>query len=167
MAGFHSPELKKIGNVVFYILLALFALYFLKRKFYVPQIEKEKLQLQYFDGTPVNFEKLKGKVVVLNFWQTWCGPCVGEMPNLNNMPAKWADIEVLCITNETKSQVNPFIEKYPNIHFVYVKDLDAANITQFPTTYILNKQGAKVFSKIGSKEWDDDNFIATLKKNWN
>ena len=55
---------------------------------------------------------------------------------------------------------------YSNIDFVTVENFNRFGVTQFPSTYIYNSEGAKVYSKIGSKNWSDPNFIATLKKNW-
>ena len=159
--------LNKIWNVVFYAALIFAVALFVKRKFIVPQVAAEYLQFVDFQSNEaVNVVDFSDKVVVVNFWQTWCKPCIQEMPSLNEMTSTWEDLIVFCVTDESLEKVNTYILKYPNIHFVAVDKVSKLGITQYPTTYIYNKKAVKVFSKIGGKDWSDPNFIATLKKNW-
>lgn len=161
-----KANLKKIWNTIFYVGLALFLAYFLKRKFIVPTINTETLQLKTYQNNNIQLSDYKGKVLVINFWQTWCGPCISEMKDLNDMSNQWEDIVVLAVSDESEVEIASFAKKYQNINFVSIESMSDANITQFPTTYILNKKGIKVYSKIGAKDWADKNFISTLKKNW-
>lgn len=158
--------LKKIWNVVFYVGLIVVVLIFVKRKFIVPAINQDELELVTYQKEPISLNDYKGEVVVLNFWQTWCGPCVHEMPSLNAMPQKWNQIKVIAVSDEPLAKIQKFKEKYPNIEFVQILNFNETSVEQFPTTYIFNKKGVKVYSKIGSKNWADDNFIAMLKKNY-
>lgn len=158
--------LNKIWNVFFYVGLTVAVLYFVKRKFIVPSINKDKLQLTDYQGNTVSISNYGNNVVVLNFWQTWCGPCVHEMPSLNQMPTKWEQIKVIAISDEPYNKIQKFAEKYPNIEFLRIKNFEETSVSQFPTTYIFNKKGVKVYSKIGSKNWAENNFIAMLKKNY-
>lgn len=161
-------ETKKILNILFYVGLIIATLYFLKRKFIVPNVDIKELSfVEYNTNAPVNIQLITDKVLVVNFWQTWCGPCLQEMPDLNEMSNKWGDIQVYCVSDEAPNKIMVFQEKYPNISFVYIEKMSSYGVSQFPTTYIYNKQGTKVFSKIGAENWSDENFIATLKKNWN
>ena len=159
--------LNKIWNVVFYAVLILVVALFVKRKFIVPNVASEDLQFVDFQSNEsISVSDYSDKVVVVNFWQTWCGPCIQEMPSLNEMTPIWEELIVFCVTDESPEKVQSFILKYPNIHFVAVDNVSKFGITQYPTTYIYNKKGVKVLSKIGGKDWSDPNFIATLKKNW-
>lgn len=161
-------DFKKKLNILFYVILIIATLYFLKRKFIVPKVTKAELSfVEYNTNIPIDINALTDKVIVVNFWQTWCGPCLQEMPDLNEMSDKWEDIQVYCVSDETPSKISAYQKKYANIIFVEIEKMSAYGVSQFPTTYIYNKQGTKVFSKIGAKNWSDDNFIATLKKNWN
>lgn len=160
-------DLKKIWNIVFYAVLIGLAIYFVKRKFIVPSIAAEELIFQnYKVPETVQLADYQEKIVVVNFWQTWCGPCIHEMPSLNQMNEIWGGLQVICVSDEPYAKVSKYIEIYPNIDFVTVENFNRFGVTQFPTTYIYNSEGAKVYSKIGSKNWSDPNFIATLKKNW-
>ena len=166
MTSEQKTTIKKIWNITFYVILTLLTLYFLKRKFIVPTLDTESISLQTYQNEDINLADYKGKVVVINFWQTWCGPCIGEMKHLDDMTNQWGDIAVLAVSDEPLSKTKSFTEKYQNINFVSINSMSEANISQFPTTYILNKKGVKVYSKIGAKNWADKNFISTLKKNW-
>lgn len=159
--------IKKIWNIVFYTTLIVVVALFVKRKFIVPQVKVDDLQFfDFHNNTSISVADYSNRVVVVNFWQTWCGPCIQEMPSLNEMTGVWDGLIVFCVTDESVEKVADFIVKYPNIHFVKVNSISDFGITQFPTTFIYNKSGSKVFSKIGGKDWADPNFIATLKKNW-
>lgn len=160
-------DLKKIGNIAFYVVLIGVAIYFVKRKFIVPSLPVDQLNFQEYESEEeVQIFDYQKDIVVVNFWQTWCGPCIHEMPSLNEMNEIWEGIQVICISDESFTKVKPYIDLYPNIHFLSVQSISEFGVTQFPTTYVYNEVGTKVFSKIGSKDWADPNFIATLKKNW-
>jgi thiol-disulfide isomerase/thioredoxin len=158
--------IKQIGNIIFYVILIAVSAYLIKRKFIVPQIPSEDLLFQDYEGNDVDLSSYPDKTVVVNFWQTWCSPCLHEMPSLNEMNQVWDELQVICISDEPLSKVQQYITLYPNIKFLSVKDISNFGVSQFPTTYIYNSKGTKVFSKIGSKDWADPNFIANLKKNW-
>ena len=71
--------------------------------------------LYNLEGKPVSLSDFHGKPVIVNFWATWCGPCVYEMPFLQQVYEEWSTEElVLLIVNigESPSQVEGFIEKY-------------------------------------------------------
>ena len=160
-------DIKKIWNIVFYAVLIGLAIYFVKRKFIVPSIAAEELVFQnYMVPETVQLADYQDKIVVVNFWQTWCGPCIHEMPSLNQMNEIWDGLQVICVSDEPYAKVSKYIEIYSNIDFVTVENFNRFGVTQFPSTYIYNSEGAKVYSKIGSNNWSDPNFIATLKKNW-
>ncbi len=160
-------NVKKILNIVFFMVLIGVTIYMLNRKFIVPKIALEDLVfLQYNSGESIQLADFKDKIVVINFWQTWCGPCIHEMPSLNQMNEIWNGLQVICVSDEPYAKVSKYVGIYPNIYFVTVENFNRFGVTQFPTTYIYNSMGAKVYSKIGSKNWSDPNFIATLKKNW-
>jgi cytochrome c biogenesis protein CcmG/thiol:disulfide interchange protein DsbE len=163
----NSWTLSKIANFLFYLALIFATLYFLKRKFIVPQLDTNQLVFQdYSTKQQLDFQSFPNKIIVLNFWQTWCGPCIQELPSLNKMSILEEDIIVLAISDEPLEKIQAYQMKYPNIVFLKIENFSSTNITQFPTTYIYNKSGTKVFSHIGSKNWADKEFIFHLKKNW-
>ena len=61
----------------------------------------------------LTWESLRGHPVVLEFWATWCGPCIEEIPHLNELASKFTDARFLAITAEESSEVEPFLAKHP------------------------------------------------------
>jgi thiol-disulfide isomerase/thioredoxin len=111
------------------------------------------IALQDFDGKTVPAEKFKDKIVVLDFWATWCGPCLAEIPELNRLQEKYGDkgVKVVGVTmasGEAK-EVKPFIARNKMKYTVLMGDDDQAydfNVVAFPTTYLLTKD-LKIFRR--------------------
>jgi len=122
---------------------------FLKIGDRAPDIHLEGL-LQAPEGAKVTLEALKGNIVVLEFWATWCGPCIGAIPHMNELVDKFADkpVRFISITDEEKSVIEPFLKKRPMKGWVGL-DTDRSVIKAFkafgvPRTIILDANGALV-----------------------
>ena len=117
-----------------------------------------KIKLFSLQGEAIDLNKYKGKAIFLNFWATWCKPCVEEMPTIKNAIESLKDqnIEFLFASDETKDEVDAF-EREHNFGFTYVnaKDLQQYGIVALPTTMIFDKEGKKAFSELGYRKWDD------------
>jgi thiol-disulfide isomerase/thioredoxin len=111
------------------------------------------LNLQDFNGKKVAWEEFKGSVLVVDFWATWCGPCISEVPMLNKLQEKYADrgLKIIGVTmasgeaKEVKSNPGRAKMKY----MVLMGDDNQAydlNIFGFPTTYVVTKD-MKIFRK--------------------
>ena len=120
--------------------------------------EIEKMKLLTLQGEPVDLTKYKGKAVFINFWATWCKPCVEEMPTIKNAIAnlKDADIEFMFASDEKTEEIEAF-EREHNFGFTYLKASDIQNygILALPTTMIFDNEGKKIFSELGYRKWDD------------
>ncbi len=111
------------------------------------------LTLIDFDGKTVGADKYKGNIVVLDFWATWCGPCIVEIPGYNKLQAKYADkgvtvIGVTMASGESK-EVKPFVERYKMKYTILMGDDNQITdfiMVGFPTTYLVTRDG-KVFAK--------------------
>ncbi len=77
-----------------------------------PPLELEKL-LQAPAGMKANWPSLKGNVVVLEFWATWCAPCIAAMPHLNELTEQFKDkaVKFISITDEDEATVAPFLSR--------------------------------------------------------
>jgi thiol-disulfide isomerase/thioredoxin len=102
------------------------------------------------DGAPVTLAKFKGRPVVLNFWATWCGPCVKEMPELDKLAALQGDggIAVLAVSADRKGTdaVRPFLAAHDIGHVTILLDPDSDAVHRlglggFPTTLIIDGTG--------------------------
>jgi thiol-disulfide isomerase/thioredoxin len=112
---------------------------------------------------------LRGKVVVINLWATWCPPCRAEMPFLEGLWKKFQDndqVRVLCISKETLAEVrqDPLAKSLTMPLYVFTSpvppELDPEGL---PTTYIFNRQGKVVFAHTGIAQWDAPEIVAYLE----
>lgn len=127
--------------------------------------------LKNVEGQNISLSDFKGEVVLLNFWASWCGPCVSEMPSIESlyMQTKDLNIKVIAVNlKESKNTVQNFLDTN-NYTFETVLDVDGATgdsygIRSIPTTYIINKDGIIVSGKLGAHEWDSEKIIEILKE---
>lgn len=114
-------------------------------------------------GQSVQLAALRGKVVFVNVWATWCPPCVEEVPALSKFWEKYRgrDDLVLYTVSEDKDwkTIDDFSTKNPNTLPVY-RDLNSATAqrfgsSQYPETYIVNKNGRVIYRVQGAIEWSD------------
>lgn len=109
--------------------------------------------VQTLDGKTFTLKNLRGKIVVLNFWATWCGPCRGEIPELNNLVKKYGDrVIFLAFTDEDSARVKKFLAKQPFYYHIVVKSTDVRklyHVNAFPTHFIISSTGYIVFKQVG------------------
>lgn len=124
------------------------------------------------NGDVVNMTDFKGKVVLLNFWATWCPPCVKEMPSMQRLKDHFSDqpFEIIALSagEETKA-VNAFLSQLKT-EFTFPILLDsegvsfmALGIKGLPMSFILNKEGKRIMTILGGREWDDQIQITLIK----
>jgi thiol-disulfide isomerase/thioredoxin len=116
--------------------------------------------LKTLDGKTIAFSDFRGKVVFLNFWATWCEPCVSEMPGIQRLIGimKDHDVAFLLVTDEKKEKVCRLLEKHGMELPVYIQDQNRPKMfktKKLPITYILDKEGNIAMRRTGSTEWDD------------
>ena len=105
-------------------------------------------ELQTMEGVPVQLSDLRGKVVVLNFWATWCPPCRTEMPALQQVYAAYQTrgLEVLAINMQEGSAQATAFARESGLTFPILTDPEGAvssryRVTSLPTTLFLDRQG--------------------------
>ncbi len=105
--------------------------------------------LKMSDGKTIELKKLQGRVVVVNFWATWCGPCKAEIPGFlevyQQYKSKGLEIVGISLDQEGWKPVKPFIDRYKITYPVVVGDAKLAEayggIDAIPTTFIVDKKG--------------------------
>lgn len=107
-----------------------------------------------------------GKVLVVNFWASWCVPCRDELPSMNRAAGKLTDQPVVWLAinvGEDREAVAAFVADYP-IDFTVLLDpsggvSQAWQVTAMPTTLILDPQGYVAHRIVGKREWDDERHL--------
>lgn len=120
--------------------------------------EIDKLNLKNLDNSPIDRGQYRGKAVFINFWATWCKPCLEEMPSIQAAVNKLKNenIVFLFASDEAPDQIENFktSHKY-DFNYVKVENLEELSIMTLPTTYIVSPKGKLVFSEMGYRKWDD------------
>ena len=118
--------------------------------------------------TPFDVSNLKGKKVLVNYWATWCAPCIHEMPDLleaQEILSKENYVFIL-VSDESKEQIQEFKGRF-NYDFTFLRSpesLSNIGIYAMPTTFIFNEKGKKVKEIIGATKWSSKEMIAQLKE---
>ena len=131
-------------------------------------------QLFTLDGGSVNATDYDGKIVFINFWATWCGPCRAEMPSMAELYEEFGDdgLVMLAITDEKPETVHKYLEKSP-YPFTVLLDPDAIlfrklRVRGLPTTFVFNQKSELLLEHVGGYDWSKpelmDEFRRMLKE---
>lgn len=126
-------------------------------------------KLTDLSGKPFSLESIRGKPIFLNIWATWCGPCRAEMPAIANLARnrRVKDYVFLCVVVQSDlSEAKRYVEEnhFP-MTFAAAESVPAVFDTEgFPSTFILDRSGAVVFSHVGAASWDDPDVVDRLEK---
>jgi thiol-disulfide isomerase/thioredoxin len=114
--------------------------------------------LAWDHNEPFYFSNIRDEVVFLNFWATWCPPCVAELPEIQSLYAKWGEkVLFMLVTNETPEVVKAFMEKngyQMPVFYMAQQPPEVLSFTGFPTTFIIGRDGRVVTRKTGAANWD-------------
>lgn len=169
----------KIKNIIFFIIIGLLFIPQMRQPIQVllhkglalfsPSTIDESKQivvkdynwsLKTKDGNAINFESTKGKVVLVNFWATWCPPCIAEMPSMQSLYDDYKDkVEFVFVSNEEFSVINEFVIKKGYIFDIYnpmTKYPKTFDVTSIPRTFLIDKNGRIVIDKTGAANWNSE-----------
>lgn len=115
-----------------------------------------------------NFDGAKGKVALINFWATWCPPCIAEMPSLQELYNSYSGkVEFYFVTNDKPETVKAFMKKKGYTFPVFFNaseppvELYSKSI---PATYVIGKTGEIVIKELGAANWNSESVHKTLDK---
>ncbi|QQS45601.1 MAG: redoxin family protein [Acidobacteriota bacterium] len=120
------------------------------------------------DGPELDLETLRGKTIVMNFWATWCGPCLTELPLFAKTIEKFRDdkdvVFLAITTDEDRNLVTPFLKRHKfNLPVVFADGLnDFFNVTSIPTTLIIDPGGRISYRQAGYNPRED--FVEKLSE---
>ena len=132
-------------------------------------IEAHGFSATLMDGTAIELTDYHGKVVVLNFWATWCTPCLKEMPDLEEL---WNDsggkVVVVAISmGETEEKIRKFLKKhhfsFPIIADTDMKIVQLYGVKNLPITYLVDPDGVIIGRAIGPRDWAKLELVEFLK----
>jgi len=134
------------------------------------RVSPRDFSLSLPEGETKSLSSYKGKVVFLNFWATWCGPCRIEMPSLETLYNKFSDkgLEILAVNcREDQAAVSSFLRN-EGFTFPVLLDLDGRvslnyGIQAIPTTFLIDRDGMIILRLVGSIEWDTPKIHAALE----
>ncbi|MFP3091286.1 TlpA family protein disulfide reductase [Treponema sp. TIM-1] len=132
----------------------------------VPLID---FDLPLLDGTTRNTRDLRGKVLFLNFWATWCGPCRAEMPSMETLYRRFKNqgLEFLAVNlQESRKVVSAFMDQL-GLSFPAALDQQgsvgaAYGVMAIPTTYIVDREGRIIARVTGSLNWDNPKLFSAF-----
>ncbi len=111
-------------------------------------------------GNKIDFNQFRDQVIVLNFWATWCPPCVAEMPSFQDLYEDYnSEVVFLFVANDKAKKVHTFMREqdysFPNYYENSITPPELVS-NSLPTTYIINKKGDIVMKKKGAYNWNSE-----------
>jgi thiol-disulfide isomerase/thioredoxin len=125
------------------------------------------------DDGEITLAAFQGRVVLLNFWATWCAPCVHEMPSLDRLQAKLRDegldVVAVSVDHAGLDRVKPFFQRQGIGHLsIYLDSAGALSkafgINGLPTTLLIDREGRIVGGMEGPADWDSDEAVAMVRQ---
>ncbi|MFQ3620279.1 MAG: TlpA disulfide reductase family protein [Spirochaetales bacterium] len=130
-------------------------------------VQAPTFSLQSLGGNEVNLKDFLGKVVVLNFWATWCPPCRAEMPSMETLHKRYENksFKLLAVNlQEELPVVQAFLKQNPYTFTILMdpkgNTAPLYGIRGIPTTFIINENGKLLGAIVGAKEWDTPQVFA-------
>nr|MCA8835926.1 TlpA family protein disulfide reductase [Pseudomonadota bacterium] len=131
----------------------------------IPPIPTEGLEFLDKDGQSLELSAFHGRVVLINFWATWCAPCLAEMPSLNRLQIALggADFQIITIAtgrNET-ADIESFFTNQNISHLTRYRDPNlrlalALGAGSLPTTVLMDRDGSIIARLQGEADWDSE-----------
>jgi cytochrome c biogenesis protein CcmG, thiol:disulfide interchange protein DsbE len=133
-------------------------------------IEKVAPQFVVSDGTnTVDLSKLRGRVVVLNLWATWCAPCIEELPSLLALQKKMPDLAIVAVSRDEDPDAYRHFLVQHHVDLLTVRDpsLKVDNLygtVQIPETYVIDRQGILRRKFVSAQDWTSPEIASYLSK---
>jgi len=135
----------------------------------IEPIPMSNFNLKDINENKLSLSSLKGKIIFLNFWATWCPPCIREMPSMQILYDKFKnkDFAMIALSDEDKNTVKQFLNKNKYTFSIVSDESDLFNeynISSIPTTFIINGEGYIIGYIVGSTDWSKKEAIDLFDK---
>lgn len=130
------------------------------------------VDLMFLDGRNIKLSFFKGKVVLVNFWATWCPPCRREMPGMEKLYQSLKNnpnFVLLAVDSmEEPGKVKDFVQK-SGYHFAVTLDQDGSvtnnySVQAYPTTYVIDRQGRVIGGIVGGHDWGTQEVLKGIQR---
>ena len=137
------------------------------------EIKTPALKLESLKGKMLDLKDYQGKVVLVQFWATYCTPCRKEMPSMNNLIKKLEEsktpFEILAVNmGETKDEVQKFVDEVKPEFTILMdekgENVQAWNVFAAPSNFVIGPNGKIRYTLYGGVDWDADEIITTLQE---
>jgi thiol-disulfide isomerase/thioredoxin len=148
-----------------WVILPIAAAFYFWSLYHVPpSIESEKTWVEIAPGNPVALSSLINKGAVVHYYATWCGPCMREIPEMNeHLGGSEAKRKVIMITDDPWDKIELLKSKVDgNFIFARVASLKACGIYSIPVTYFAQADGSILYSQVGPVDWTSKETIGYL-----
>ena len=118
------------------------------------------------ENNKVNLSSFKGKKILINYWATWCGPCIQEMPSLLRAQEQLKSEYVFLLVSEESPKIISRFKSRKSFNFNYIRSsvtLASLGIYSLPITIIYDEEGKEIKTIEGSVVWDSNRMIKKLK----
>jgi peroxiredoxin len=176
-----TEQSNSTGKIVFLVVFVALCVLFIAgylvdsrttgKKLIVSGDQAPEFSLRSSDGGSVSLSDLRGKVVMVHFWATWCPPCVEELPTLDRLRRSdiGSDFEMLAVSVDEGGEgvVEAFIRKNGlHVPVLFDPGHDVAELYgtyKFPETYIVDRSGVVRYKAIGPRDWTDPSNIQIVR----
>lgn len=129
-------------------------------------IENYNWVLENNRGKRTEFSQFEGDVIIVNFWATWCPPCIAEMPSFQELYEDYQDkVTFLFVSGEQHETVENYMKRkrftLPSYKML-TKAPEPMDGRTLPTTYVIDRDGSIVVDKVGAADWNSESFRQTL-----
>ena len=136
-----------------------------------PPQKAEDFTLRTLEGERVSLKDYRGKVILLNFWATWCGPCRMEMPSMEKLwqDFKEEDFVILAIDIQEEGKLVSSFMKERNLSFPVSLDAKgnvarSYGVRGIPTTFFLNPKGETIGKAVGARDWASEESFRLIRQ---
>jgi len=136
------------------------------------EIAAPMLKLENLKGEAVDLNDFRGKVVLVQFWATYCTPCRVEMPSMNELTKKLEEakipFKILAVNmGESKQEVQKFVDEVKPEFTILMdtkgENVQAWNVFAAPSNFVIGTKGKVRYTLFGGVEWDSEDIISTIK----
>jgi len=127
-------------------------------------------EMKDLEGNKFSFDQYKGKVIFINLWATWCGPCKAEMPGIQSLSEKLKDepVEFVMLSVDKESALSKVIAYLENNQYTFPVYMphgylpEQMQVPSIPTTFVIGKDGKVVMKETGTRNYDTRKMINFL-----